>query len=72
MMVYFRELPAPIQELDPAFVDVFYEFANTFSEESILYAEIKGREEKKKEPSIDMLKDLGYSEEDMAGMNLSK
>ena len=69
-MVYFRELPAPIQELDPAFVDVFYEFANTFSEESILSAEIKERDKRRKEPSENVLKDLGYSEEDLAGMNL--
>jgi hypothetical protein len=71
-MVYFRELPAPICELDPAFVDIFFEFANTFTEESVLYAEIKQRKEKAKEPTSDVMRSIGYSEADIAGMDIER
>jgi len=45
MILYFRELPAPLGEIDPAFTDIFFEFANTFTEESVLSAEVKRRKQ---------------------------
>ncbi|GHV92005.1 hypothetical protein AGMMS50268_25080 [Spirochaetia bacterium] len=69
-MEYFRELPAPLSELDPAFLDIFFNFANTYTEESVLYAEVNQRKAKESTPSADMFRKLGYSEERIAGMEL--
>jgi hypothetical protein len=63
-------LPAPLKELDPAFLDIFFNFANTYPEESVLYTEIKRRKEKESTPSADMLRTLGYTEEQIASMEL--
>jgi len=71
-MVYFRELPVPISELDPVFVDIFFEFANTFTEESVLYSEVKQRKEKEATPTADMFRSLGYSEKDIAEMDIEQ
>jgi hypothetical protein len=69
-MVYFRKLPAPLNELDPAFLDIFFNFANTYTEESVLYSEVKRRKTKESTPSADMFRTLGYSEEQIASMEL--
>ncbi|GHT84350.1 hypothetical protein FACS1894137_07270 [Spirochaetia bacterium] len=69
-MVYFRELPAPLKELDPVFIDIFFNFANTYTEESVLYAEVKRRKDKDSAPNADMFRELGYTEEQIAGMEL--
>ncbi|GHU10565.1 hypothetical protein FACS1894151_10030 [Spirochaetia bacterium] len=69
-MVYFRELPAPLNELDPAFLDIFFNFANTYTEESVLHAEVKRRKERESAPSAEMFRELGYSEEQIANMEL--
>jgi hypothetical protein len=69
-MVYSRTFPAPINELDPAFLDIFFNFANTYTEESVLFAEIKKRKEKETTPGADMFRKLGYSEEQIAGMEI--
>jgi hypothetical protein len=63
-------LPAPVAELDPAFIDIFFNFANTYTEESVLYSEIKRRKEKKSAPGAGMFRRLGYTEEQIAGMCL--
>jgi hypothetical protein len=62
-------LPVSIAELDPAFIDIFFNFANTYTEESVLYSEVKRRKELT--PRADMFRDLGYSEEQIAGMELN-
>jgi hypothetical protein len=69
-MVYFRKLPVPIAELDPAFIDIFFNFANTYTEESVLYSEVKRRKEKESTPSADLFRGLGYTEEQIANMEL--
>jgi hypothetical protein len=68
--MYFRELPVPITELDPAFIDVFFNFANTYTEESVQqwYSKQKGISEVT--PKAEMLREMGYSEEEIAGMDL--
>ena len=71
-MVYFRELPAPIQDLDPVFIDVFYDFANAFSEEAIRYAEMKHRKKRETEPASDIFRNLGYGEKDIAEMDIEQ
>jgi hypothetical protein len=65
-------LPAPIAELDPAFIDIFFNFANTYTEESVLYSEVKKRKAKESTPSADMFRRLGYTEEQIAGMELDE
>jgi hypothetical protein len=65
-------LPAPTDELDPAFIDVFFNFANTYTEESVLHWELKRRKEKESAPSAGMFRRLGYPEEQIAGMELNE
>lgn len=67
-MVYFRELNQPINELDDDFIDLFYKFANTFTEESILNGYLSDEAEKEKEIQEEQLKELGYSDEDILNM----
>lgn len=67
-MVYFRELPLPLNDADDDLIDMFYRFANTFTEESILNGYIKREMEKAKEVHDEDLKDLGYSDEDILKM----
>ena len=67
-MVYFRELPQPLNDTDIDLLDLFYKFANTFTEESILTGYIKDEIEKEKEIHDEELKDLGYSDEDILNM----
>jgi hypothetical protein len=71
-MVYFRKLPAPITELDPAFIDIFFNFANTYTEESVLYSEVKRRKKRESTPGAGMFRRLGYTEEQIAGMELDE
>lgn len=68
-MVYFRTLPAPLNELDSDVLELFFNFANTYTEESILSGYVKHAMEKEKEVSSDVLKDLGYTDEDLLSMN---
>jgi len=70
MMVFLRELPVPIKEADPAFIDVFFNFANTYTEESVLYNMMKHRKEKETTPTADMFREMGYSEKDIAMMDI--
>ena len=63
-MVYFRTLPVPLTEIDDDFLELFFNFANTYTEESILSGYVKQTVEKEKEVSEDDLKDLGYTDED--------
>lgn len=67
-MVYFRELPLPLKELDDDFMDFFFKFANTFTEDSVLKGFLKEESEKAKEVSEDTLKELGYTDEDILNM----
>jgi hypothetical protein len=69
-MVYFRELPVPLAELDPAFVDVFFNFANTYTEESVKQWYSKQNGSIEVAPKAEMFRQMGYSEEEIAGMDL--
>jgi hypothetical protein len=71
-MVYFRELPLPLKEVSEDFLELFYKFANTYTEESILSGFIEETKAKEKEISDEELKDLGYSDEDILNMNTDK
>jgi len=69
-MAYFRELPVPLKEIDPNFLEIVYKFANTFTEESVLQGFTKQRHENESKPSIQIMRRMGYSEEDLAKMDL--
>ena len=68
MMAYFRELPQPLSETDADFAELFFKFANTYTEESILRGYIKEEAERQKKISADDLRELGYSDEDILEM----
>ena len=68
MMVYFRELPQPLVEIDGDFAELFFKFANTYTEESILRGYMKEEAERQKKVSADDLRELGYSEKDILEM----
>lgn len=67
-MVYFRVLPKPLNDLDDDFIYFFFEFANTYTEDSILTHYCKQQADKEKEVSEEDLKELGYSDEDLLTM----
>ena len=48
-MVYFRELPVKLNDIDDDFIELFFRFANTFTEESILNGYLKDEMEKEKD-----------------------
>jgi hypothetical protein len=58
--------------MDPAFIDVFFNFANTFTEESVLYSEVKRRKRNESAPNIDVFRDLGYTDEQIANMDIGE
>lgn len=66
-MVYFRELPLPINEIDDDFLDFFFKFANTYTEDSILHGYIDEESKKLKEVDDDVLAELGYDDKDKLG-----
>lgn len=59
-MVYFRELPLPLGEIDDDFLGFFFRFANTYTEDSILRGYIDEESKKQKPVSDDVLAELGY------------
>lgn len=63
-MVYFRELPLPIKEVDSDFLDLFFRFANTYTEDSILHGYIDEENKKLKAVDDDVLAELGYDDKD--------
>jgi hypothetical protein len=69
-MVYFRALPVPLRELDHDLLEIFFNFANTYTEESVLKGYAKKRLEFGTAPAAEKLRGLGYSDEDIAGMDL--
>jgi hypothetical protein len=69
-VAYFRELPVPLKELDPEFLEIFFRFANTFTEKGIQTGYAKQAEEYESRPTAGMMRRLGYSEEDIAKMEL--
>ena len=69
-MAYFRELPEPLKETNPDFLEIFFKFANTFTEKSILNGFTKQREKTESGPDARRMKSLGYSDEDIANMEL--
>lgn len=69
-MVHFRELPGKLHEVDPSLLEIIFKFANTYTEKNIL----RVYENKLKEaggPSEEIMKRLGYSTSEVAGMELN-
>lgn len=64
-MVYFRTLPVPLNEIDEDFLELFFNFANTYTEDSILTGFLQDKQEQEKEASSEVLKELGYTDEDL-------
>ena len=69
-MAYFREFPAPLNELDPDFLEIFFNFANSCTEESIREGFLKNVKGNDSKPTVERMKRLGYSDEDIAKMDL--
>lgn len=64
-MVYFRTLPVPINDLTDDFMDFFFKFANTYTEESILHGYVKAQADKESKMTAEQMRELGYTEEDI-------
>ena len=69
-MAYFRELPVPLQGLDADFLEIFFNFANTYTEESVLHGYSKQRKEAESRPTPGLMKRFGYSDKEIANMDL--
>ena len=69
-MVYFRELPVPLKKISIDLLEIFFNFANTYTEKSVLQSYMKNKQEAESKPTVQMMKRLGYSEEDIAKMDL--
>ncbi len=67
-MVYLKALPFPLNKADDDFLEVFFKFANTYTEESVLLSFNKVEAEQAKKVSADDLRELGYSDEDIICM----
>ena len=70
-VVYFRELAEPLSEVNPNLMEIIFNFANTFTEETVLHSYTKMTKEKESGPSAEMMRRLGYTEKDIAGMELN-
>jgi len=51
-------------------MEILFNFANTFTEESVLQGYAKHIKDSTSGPSADVMKELGYSDEEIAGMDL--
>lgn len=69
-MIYFRELPLPLSEYDNDALGFFFEFANTYTEESILKGYQAQKKRESDNASVEQMRALGYSDEDILNMNL--
>jgi hypothetical protein len=69
-MAYFRELPVPLKELDADILEIFFDFANTYSEKAVQQSYLKKKHELESRPTAQMMKQLGYSYEDIVKMDL--
>jgi DNA-binding transcriptional regulator YhcF (GntR family) len=58
--------------MDADFLEIFFSFANTYTEESVLHGFTKARQEEEAKPTIQKMKRLGYSDEEIAKMDLRK
>ena len=70
-MVYFRELPVKLREVDPSFLEIIFNFANIFTEDSVLRGYTKQRKDADSTPTADQMRRLGYSEAEIARMDLN-
>ena len=68
-MMYFRELPEKLAN-DRDFLDIFFEFANSYTEESIRSAYLKNKQNEEHKHDAEFFRNLGYSEEDISKMEL--
>jgi hypothetical protein len=69
-MVYFRELPVPLKELNIDLLEIFFNFANTFTETKVQQGYEKSKKDDESKPTPQMMRRMGYSEADMAEMDL--
>lgn len=68
-MMYLRELPCPLAEADDWFIAILFDFATTFTEDSVLHAKLKEREKEKSVTPAEALRNIGYTDEDILIMN---
>ncbi|MGP1458959.1 MAG: hypothetical protein ACTTKL_06590 [Treponema sp.] len=54
-----------MSEVDSDYLDFFFRFANTYTEESVLSGYIKQHSQKEKEVDRAALKELGYSDKEL-------
>ncbi len=68
-MAYFRVANPQLTENDD-FIDIFFNFANTYTEDSIRDGILKARKKWKDRKDKDTMRSLGYSEEDIFYMGV--
>ena len=69
-MAFFRELPFPLKNASADFLEIFFQFANTYTEESVLHGFTKQAQENESKPTAEMMRRLGYSAKEIAGEDL--
>jgi hypothetical protein len=69
-MVYFKALPLPLRELDPDFLEILFRFANTYTADAVYQGYAARRNEEESKSTADQMLKLGYTDEDIAGMDL--
>lgn len=68
-VVYFRELPAALSEVDQNLLEILFNFGNTYTEDKIFH-EYEKKAKEASGPSESIMKRLGYSDSEVAGMEL--
>jgi hypothetical protein len=69
-MAFLREFPVPLKETNPDFLEIFFKFANTYTEKSVLHGYAKEAGENESKPTAARMRRAGYSDEEIAGMDL--
>ncbi len=64
-MVYLRELRKPLSDYYEEFLFFFFEFANSYTEESVREGYLKKKKAETEDLSEAELKELGYTNKDL-------
>lgn len=67
---YLTACPIPMDKMDEDWAYIVSEFALNYSVDSMRYAYLKAKEENKTKVDADKLRELGYTEEQIAKTNI--
>lgn len=70
-MAYFRQCPADLMDNND-FIDIFFNFANTYTEDSVRTGFLKVKKDENGIENIETMRKLGYTEKDISKMLLKK